>query len=183
MVKKRFNRSEIIIKYGDVGHEYYVLYYGSCKVSVYIPGTKPTDPQLETKINFVKTLQADPDNDTEKPMIGFGEIALLYNDKRTASVTAMTECEAWVLSGDVFKQIIAQNAVNRRNVTLEYLNHVELFNVLETYEKLKLIDGIKIIHYSDGKEIIHEGEVGTHFYIVEKGEIICGHYAEDSTFK
>ena len=30
-------------------------------------------------------------------MIGFGEIALLYNDKRTASVTAISDCETWVL--------------------------------------------------------------------------------------
>ena len=41
-------------------------------------------------------------------MIGFGEIALLYNDKRTATVTATSDCETWVLNGDVFKHIIAQ---------------------------------------------------------------------------
>ena len=60
-------------------------------------------------------------------MIGFGEIALLYNDKRTASVTALTECEAWVLSGDVFKHIIAQHSIRRRNISLEYLDKVEIF--------------------------------------------------------
>ena len=57
-------------------------------------------------------------------MIGFGEIALLYNDKRTASVTALSNCEAWVLSGDVFKHIIAAHSIQRRNVSLEYLDKV-----------------------------------------------------------
>jgi CRP-like cAMP-binding protein len=40
-------------------------------------------------------------------MIGFGEIALLLNDKRTASVIAIDEVDCWVLTADVFKHIIA----------------------------------------------------------------------------
>ena len=116
------------------------------------------------------------------PMIGFGEIALLYNDKRTASVTAISNCEAWVLSGDVFKHIIAAHSMRRRNISLEYLDKVELFKVLETYEKLKLIDGLKLVHCSDGEFIFHAGDVGEHFYIIEKGEIQCGRETEDGSF-
>ena len=44
MFKKLFKRGEVIIKFGDIGHEYFVLYWGTCKVSVYIPGTNPSDP-------------------------------------------------------------------------------------------------------------------------------------------
>jgi CRP-like cAMP-binding protein len=57
-------------------------------------------------------------------MIGFGEIALLLNDKRTASVIAIGEegCDTWVLSADVFKHIIASNTLRRRNINLSYLN-------------------------------------------------------------
>ena len=72
---------------------------------------------------FEKVL--DPmNNGNEGEMIGFGEIALLYNDKRTASITAISDCETWVLSGDVFKQIIAINSIRRRNISLEYLDKV-----------------------------------------------------------
>jgi CRP-like cAMP-binding protein len=45
--------------------------------------------------------------DPTEGMIGFGEIALLYNDKRTASITALTDCDTWVLTGECFKFIIA----------------------------------------------------------------------------
>ena len=117
MFKKSFKAGEIIIEYGDIGQEYYVLSRGTCNVTVYNSGTSPNDPKLNEKINFIKTLKSDLK--TKPPsMEGFGEIALLYNDKRTATVTATTDCETWVLSGDVFKHIIAQHSINRRNISL-----------------------------------------------------------------
>lgn len=91
-------------------------------------------------------------------MIGFGEIALLYNSPRTASVSALTECQMWVLAGDCFKHIIAQNSIKRRNISLEFLNKVDLFNKLEQYEKLKLIDGLTTQTHSKGSFIFHEGD-------------------------
>ena len=94
---------------------------------------------------MVKTIQSDPHGSPPIPMVGFGEIALLYNDKRSASVTALTDCNLWALSGNVFKHIIAQNAIRRRNISLESLDKVELFKELEKYEKLKLIDGLKVV--------------------------------------
>ena len=122
MFKRQFKRGEVIIRYGDVGNEYFVLYWGTCKVTVYLPGTSPSAIDLETKVKFVKTLKADPNGAEKLPMVGFGEIALLYNDKRTASITAVTECETWVMNGDVYKSIVAAHSINRRNISLNQLN-------------------------------------------------------------
>lgn len=103
MYQQHFNHEQEIIKYGDIGDKYFVLSQGTVKVKVYEPGTSPFDPQLESKIKIEKQLSA------YQNMIGFGEIALLLNDKRTASVIAQGElgCDCWVLSADVFKHIIA----------------------------------------------------------------------------
>ena len=147
MQKKYFKTGEVIIRYGDIGNEYYVLSYGTCKVTIYIKGTKPEDPQLETKIDFIKTIKAYPDQEPPQPMIGFGEIALLYDDKRTASVTALTNCEAWVLSGNVFKHIIAAHQMHRRKISLEKLDKVQFYKNLEINQKLHLIDGLKQVNY------------------------------------
>lgn len=111
-------------------------------------------------------------------MIGFGEIALLYNDKRTASITAISDCECWVLSGDVFKQIVAFNSIRRRNISLEYLDKVELFQGLERYSKLKLIDGLKVVNMIGGEFVFHQGDTGDHFFIIEEGQVECGSEVE-----
>jgi cAMP-dependent protein kinase regulator len=133
-------------------------------------------------VNFKKQLKTDQTAKPPLPMIGFGEIALLYNDKRTATVTATTDCEAWVLSGDVYKHIIAKHSIRRRNISLEYLDKVNLFKNLETYEKLKLIDGLKVVEFRPGEYVIHEGDKGDNFYIIEKGEVQAGLEKEDGNF-
>lgn len=108
-------------------------------------------------------------------MIGFGEIALLLSDKRTATVISMAEggCDCWVLSGDVFKHIIAQNTLKRRDINLTYLSQVSLFKNLETYEKLKLIDGLKMQIFKSGEFVFYEGATGDEFFIIETGECEC----------
>lgn len=141
MFSRNFTAGQSIIRYGEMGSEYFVLAKGKVSVTVYKPGTNPNDPNLADKVAFKKVMEPT----SAEELVGFGEIALLYNDKRTASIEASTDCETWVLSGDVFKQIIAINAIRRRNISLEYLDKVELFKGLETYDKLKLIDGLKVV--------------------------------------
>ena len=147
MFSRNFKAGESIIRYGDMGTEYFVLAKGKVNVTVYQPGTNPFDANIADKVAFKKVMQpnTNADSNASDELVGFGEIALLYNDKRTASIEALTDCETWVLSGDVFKQIIAINAIRRRNISLEYLDKVELFKGLETYDKLKLIDGLKVV--------------------------------------
>ena len=80
MFKETFTAGQAIIRYGDIGKDYYLLSRGKVKVTVYKPGTNPFDPKISEKIDFEKVL----DSSTSDNMIGFGEIALLYNDKRSA---------------------------------------------------------------------------------------------------
>ena len=52
---------------------------------------------------------------------GFGEISLLYNEKRTATVRSTEKCVCWALEGKVFKHIIIKSTVQRRNIELGFL--------------------------------------------------------------
>ena len=50
MKPQKFLKNELIIKYGDVGKEYFIMSKGSVKVIVYKKGTDPNDPDLKSKI-------------------------------------------------------------------------------------------------------------------------------------
>jgi CRP-like cAMP-binding protein len=64
---------------------------------VYKPKTAKNDPELNNKILFTKEMSMGA---------GFGELALIYNDKRSATIIASEECETFVLDGVLFKQMI-----------------------------------------------------------------------------
>ena len=74
---------------------------------------------------------------------GFGEIALLYNEKRTATIRTLSDCEVWVLDGPIFKKIVIKSVVQKRSTELGFLDRVSLFNNLDRFEKLSLLDGLK----------------------------------------
>ncbi len=151
MFCRKYTKGDTIIRFGDMGTDYFVLTEGAVQVTVYAPGTNPLSPNLADFVTIEKSLRAEPSAESSaERMIGFGEIALMQNDKRTASIVASTDCETWVLSGDVFKAIIAAGAIKRRNISLQYLNDVELFSGLEQYAKLKLIDGLKVVTVDAG---------------------------------
>ncbi len=83
---KNFKKGDIIIKEGDEGDLFYLLYNGTVSVS------------RKTLAGDVIAL-ADLNSDMN---IFFGETVLISNDTRTATVTALTDCATIVLSGKDF---------------------------------------------------------------------------------
>jgi CRP-like cAMP-binding protein len=50
------------------------------------------------------------------PGSGFGELALLYNDKRSATIEAINDCEVYALDGSIFKMIIIKSSMEKRKM-------------------------------------------------------------------
>lgn len=44
MYMKTYQRNDMIIRYGDIGHEYFILNSGVVEILVYEDGTDPKDP-------------------------------------------------------------------------------------------------------------------------------------------
>lgn len=49
---------------------------------------------------------------------------------------------------------------------------------MEQYEKLKLIDGLKVVNVDKDEYVFHQGDKGENFYIIEEGQIECGREVE-----
>lgn len=52
MQQRSYKDGELVIKYGDVGNEYFILDKGQVDIIVYKEGTSASDPELEQKIAF-----------------------------------------------------------------------------------------------------------------------------------
>eukprot|EP00931_Biecheleriopsis_adriatica_P073903 TRINITY_DN48103_c0_g1_i1.p1 TRINITY_DN48103_c0_g1~~TRINITY_DN48103_c0_g1_i1.p1 ORF type:complete len:411 (+),score=161.31 TRINITY_DN48103_c0_g1_i1:63-1295(+) len=101
----------------------------------------------------------------------FGELALLYNAKRAASVDAADRCVAWQLDRETFNHIVKEAASARSGRYEGFLKKVKLLEALDDYARSQLSDALKQEEHKKGDLIVKQGEEGDKFYIVEEGKL------------
>merc|ERR1719356_384555 len=103
----------------------------------------------------------------------FGELALLYNCPRAATVQSRTESVCWELDRDTFNNIVKEGAQKKRERYDSFLAKVPLLSSMDAYERSQLADCLRSETFVDGQVIMAQGEVGTKFYIVEVGQAVA----------
>ena len=156
MEEKQFSPGSIVIQQGDNGNELYLIESGKLECYKLFQG--------ETKPRLLKVYESGE---------SFGELALLYNTPRAASIKAITLSICWVLDRECFNHIVKDSAIKKRNQYDTFLSKVELFKSMDYYEKGLLADSLKSIQFASGEYVIREGEWGDIFYIIEQGTAIA----------
>ena len=150
------NAGDTIIKEGDQGDCMYVLEQGTLNCTKIFSGkTEPT---------FLKEYQ---------PGEGFGELALLYNAPRAATITAKTDYTIWKLDRDTFNNIVKDSAAKKREKYDNFLQTVEILKTMDPYERSKLGDAVKEAIFTKGTQVIAEGEEGNTFFMITEGTAIA----------
>lgn len=100
----------------------------------------------------------------------FGELSLLYNAPRAASITAEGPCVLWKLDRETFNHIVKDAACRKREKYDHFLTQVSIFSTMEPYERAKLADAFKEQRFASGEYIIKEGEPGNDLFLLQEGE-------------
>ena len=101
----------------------------------------------------------------------FGELALLYNMPRAATVIAAEKCKMWALDRTSFAALVQGAMQKRRRETDELLSKLDFLQTLDLGDRSKLADVIKIESYAKGSAIMTQGEEGNAMYIVKSGAL------------
>ena len=105
-----------------------------------------------------------------QPGEGFGELALLYNAPRAATIKAKTDCIVWKVDRDTFNNIVKDAAAKKREKFENFLASVKILNSMDPYERSQIADALISEVYLKGDIIIKEGDIGDKFYIITEGE-------------
>jgi cAMP-dependent protein kinase regulator len=101
----------------------------------------------------------------------FGELALMYNSPRAATVmSAEPGCTLWAVDRTTFRRILMESTFARRRMYEGFLGEVPLLSSLTAWERSKIADALETVKFPTGTVIIREGEAGNSFYLLEEGE-------------
>uniref|UniRef100_A0A1B0AZN1 cAMP-dependent protein kinase type II regulatory subunit n=1 Tax=Glossina palpalis gambiensis TaxID=67801 RepID=A0A1B0AZN1_9MUSC len=149
MFERRVTPGELIIRQGDDGDNFYVIESGVYKVIV-------NDNHIHTYNNSGI----------------FGELALLYNMPRAATVQAETEGLLWAMDRQTFRRILLKSAFKKRKMYESLLNSVPMLKALQNYERMNLADALISKRYTSSERIIKQGDVADGMYFIEDGTVV-----------
>jgi len=156
MESKRARLGTHIIRQGEDGDEFFVLESGTCECYLYTGNGPP---------KMVKKYEAGE---------SFGELALMYNCPRAATIWATTNCNLWAMDRMTFRKVLLFTTAKKRDQYEEFLGRVPLLASLDKYERSKVADALVECKHKRGDFILRAGDtVNTNFYIMAEGKAIA----------
>lgn len=146
-----------IIKQNGIGDYFYAVQSGAFDVYVAANGNPPEKVGSYTSGGT------------------FGELALMYNAPRSATVVATEDSVVWALDRFTFRRILLDSANRKRDMYKDFLQYVPLLNFLNPQDRLRIADALESVSYNVGDVVISRGDIGENFYIIESGSvsIVC----------
>jgi CRP-like cAMP-binding protein len=158
MVQRTFPNGEKIIKQGEQGDSFFMIISGRVVVT-------------QQQSNFATSPKA-----VELVRLGpgkyFGELALLEDAPRKATVTATTAATCWVIDRKSFLSLFgSMNAAVTESVGIKMLKNVKLLQGLSDRHLLSVAKCLENKNFVEGEVIIRQGDVGDCFYMISSGEV------------
>lgn len=154
MKEIEFDSKTEVIREGDEGDCLYVVGSGTLQCSrITKANAAPT---------FVRTYQ---------PGEVFGELSLLYNTPRAATITTNEECTLWRLDRETFNHILRDSSAKRRQKYEQILKQIPFLQSLSPYERQKLADVFIEKTFQPGHLLYSQGDTDCNqMFIVMAGE-------------
>ncbi|KAG7455942.1 hypothetical protein MATL_G00246520 [Megalops atlanticus] len=152
MFEKLVEPGEHIIDQDDDGDNFYVIERGTFDIFMKVDGAERSVGSYDNRGSF-------------------GELALMYNTPRAATIIATSPGALWCLDRLTFRRIIVKNNAKKRKMYEAFIETLPLLTSLEPSERMKVVDVLSSKVYSDGEQIIAQGDMADCFYIVESGQV------------
>jgi cGMP-dependent protein kinase len=143
-----------IIKQGELGSNLYIVEKGLFEISITDPATK-----VVTKVG------------SKGPRGLFGELALMYNAPRAATVTAVVDSVVWVVDRFTFRRIANDVGISKLNKHKDFLRSCAVLQPLTEFEREKIAEALEEVCFNPKTIVFQQGTEGDHMYFISKGEV------------
>ena len=142
--------NQIIFQQGNPGHTFFILAKGTAEIIV---------------------------NGLRKGFItegyGFGELALLNNTERTATIKSLDKVTLWGLDRKIFRQALKTLNTLSFEENKNFAKNIPFLQVLNDEQLESLLEEVVVQYFSNGQKIVIEGDPGDLFYIIKEGQVEC----------
>ena len=182
MHKLTVEEGDVVIAQGDQGNAFFIVEEGAFDIFVRADKTSESSEQQKKQHNY-NTPSGGDDGDGGDSGFGrlcvtlgsgsaFGELSLLYDSPRAATVVSKGAGTLWYIERDAFRRVIRRGAKRRHADYLRYLSRISvLSDNLPQSDINKLADALEVEHYFDGAVIARRGDPSNGAYIVWEGEV------------
>lgn len=102
---------------------------------------------------------------------GFGELALLYNAPRSASVKALEECYLWGIDRNTFRRAVEEMITKEYEENRKFMEVVRFFHNLTNEQKDAIAAVLIVQKFYKNQIIVTEGDPASSFYIIKEGQV------------
>ena len=193
MTIKNYHQGEVIIRFGEAAKDFFVILEG--RVSIRIPHSRsrPTiDPpklqddekiaapkwNLSNKtfgISFLNKILGFESHEEVKILNSgesFGELALISDRPRAATVIAKSKVVLGILSKDVFQKQLARFAEKSLIDKINFLQSLPMFKMRSKLQLMKISYYFSLKKLNWNQILYKEGEEMKELYIVKSGDFL-----------
>jgi cGMP-dependent protein kinase len=142
--------NEIVFEQEQMGNNYFIVIAGSLEVIV---NGKPVSVLKERD--------------------SFGELALLHDTPRTASIVTLEKTFLWGLDRKTFRSALEALNIQNYSENRQFIDTVPLLGVLTHNQKELLVSSFSSLKFRPKERIVIEGDTGDLFYIIKEGVVSC----------
>ncbi|OMJ90315.1 hypothetical protein SteCoe_7339 [Stentor coeruleus] len=142
--------NQLIFEQNSKGSSFFILASG--RVEVIVNGNR---------VNILKSGES------------FGEMALLHDTPRSATINTLVKSYLWSLDRATFRASLEEMNAQNFKENKAFIDSIPVFEVLSEEQRESLVSVLSLQKFSNGNKIVNEGDPGDLLYIIKEGSVVC----------
>lgn len=141
--------NDVICKQGDSGNLFFILEKGLADLLV--------DEKIKKEVIAGQC---------------FGDLALLYNAPRAATIIAKQTCFLWGLHRKIFRRAVDEIGLKESEENRKVIDTISFFETMTEIQKDAISTVMLLQKFAPKENIVNEGDIAASFYIIKEGNVV-----------